>query len=321
MLSSEAVKAIKKYKTMGKIISALVVEPWKPSKWKIKVQRMNFNTIVALNPKSPGHKKEKLNLAGMETWKVTAPNSDPDKILLYFHGGAYIVGSPKGYYPMLTHLARETGFTIYIPDYRLAPEHYFPAQLEDGVAAYDALINELGYSPDQIAFGGDSAGGNLSLVTLLKLKEQGKQLPSAVICLSPWANPAGEGESYNREIAEKDLILGPVFKRMWDEYGLENFGGYYVKKEDLDLNNPYICPVKGDFTDSPPIMVHTGGDEILLSDSELLISALERDSVDYEYKIWDGLWHVFQLEAKMPESVESFKQFGAFLNKHIGIKV
>ena len=124
MLSKEAVKAKKKYKRLGGLIAALVVEPWKPKMWKVKAQRFNFDYVVALNPKSKGHKKEKLSLAGMETWKITAPNSDPEKILLYFHGGAYQVGSPKGYYPMLTHLARETGFTIYIPDYRLAPEHY-----------------------------------------------------------------------------------------------------------------------------------------------------------------------------------------------------
>ena len=221
MLSKEAIKAQNKYKKLGAIISWLVVEPWKPKMWKVKMQRLNFDYAVGLNPKSKGHKKEKLTLAGMETWKITTPNSDPEKILLYFHGGAYQVGSPKGYYPMLTHLARETGFTIYIPDYRLAPEHYHPAQVEDGVATYEALINDLGYSPDQIAFGGDSAGGNMSLVTILKLKEEGKQLPGAVMCISPWADPAATGESYNREMAEKDLLIGPIFKRMWDEYNLD----------------------------------------------------------------------------------------------------
>jgi len=321
MLSKEAIKAQNKYKKLGAIISWLVVEPWKPKMWKVKMQRLNFDYAVGLNPKSKGHKKEKLTLAGMETWKITTPNSDPEKILLYFHGGAYQVGSPKGYYPMLTHLARETGFTIYIPDYRLAPEHYHPAQVEDGVATYEALINDLGYSPDQIAFGGDSAGGNMSLVTILKLKEEGKQLPGAVICISPWADPAATGESYNREMAEKDLLIGPIFKRMWDEYNLDGFGGYFVKEEDLDSENPYICPIKGDYTNCPPIMVQVGGDELLLSDSRTLKEVFERDGVVHEYKEWDNLWHVFQIEAKLPESVDSFKMFGKFLNKHIGVKV
>ena len=128
---------------------------------------------------------------------------------------------------MLTHLARETGFTIYIPDYRLAPEHYYPAQVEDGVASYEALINDLGYSPDQIAFGGDSAGGNMSLVTFLKLKELGKPTPGAIMCISPWADPAATGASYTKEMAEKDLLIGAIFKKMWGDYGLDGFGGYF----------------------------------------------------------------------------------------------
>lgn len=321
MLSKEAVKAKKKYKRLGGLIAALVVEPWKPKMWKIKAQRFNFDYVVALNPKSKGHKKEKLSLAGMETWKITAPNSDPEKILLYFHGGAYQVGSPKGYYPMLTHLARETGFTIYIPDYRLAPEYYYPAQVEDGVSAYEALVNDLGYSPDQIAFGGDSAGGNMSLVTFLKLKELGKPTPGAIMCISPWADPAATGDSYTKEMAEKDLLIGAIFKKMWGEYGLDGFGGYFVKEEDLDSENPYICPIKGDFTDCPPVMVQVGGDELLLSDARSLRTAFERDGVVHEYKEWEELWHVFQVESTLPESIESFKMFGAFLNKHIGVKV
>ena len=150
---------------------------------------------------------------------------------------------------------------------------------------YEALVNDLGYSPDQIAFGGDSAGGNMSLVTMLKLKEQGKELPAAIMCISPWADPAATGESYNREMAEKDLLIGPIFKRMWDEYNLDGFGGYFVKEEDLDSENPYICPIKGDYTNSPPIMIQVGGAELLLSDSRTLKNVLERDGVEHELSL------------------------------------
>ncbi len=321
MLSKEAIKAKNKYSKLGAVISWLVVNPRKIKKWKVKFQRLNFNMIGKLNSKSAGAKYEELTLGGMRTWKITTPNSDPEKILLYFHGGAYQVGSPEGYYPMLTHMARETGFTIYIPDYRLAPEHYYPAQLEDGVKAFEALIEELGYSPGQIAFGGDSAGGNMSLITLLKLKDDGKSLPSAVFCISPWADPAATGESYNEEMCKKDLLLGPIFTKMWHNYSLDGFAGYFVRDEDLDSNNPYICPIKGDYTNSPPIMVQVGAHELLLSDSRTLKNVFERDGVTYEYKEWDELWHVFQLEAEMPESIESFKMFGSFLNKYIGVSV
>ena len=123
------------------------------------------------------------------------------------------------------------------------------------------------------------------------------------------------------EMAEKDLLIGPIFKRMWDEYNLDGFGGYFVKEEDLDSDNPYICPIKGDYTNSPPIMIQVGGAELLLSDSRTLKNVLERDGVEHEYKEWEDLWHVFQIEAMLPESIESFKMFGNFLNKHIGVKV
>ena len=321
MLSKEAIKAKKKYAKLGTLIKLLVVDPKKIKMWKVKLQRLNFNLIGKINPKSDGAHKEELTLGGIRTWKITTPNSDPEKILLYYHGGAYQVGSPEGYYPMLTHLARETGFTIYIPDYRLAPEHYYPAQVEDGVKTFEALINELGYSPGQIAFGGDSAGGNMSLVTLLKLKSEGKSLPSAVFCISPWADPAATGDSYNDEMCSKDLLLGPIFRKMWSDYKLDGFAGYFVRDEDLDSENPYICPIKGDYTNSPPIMVQVGAHELLLSDSRTLKNIFERDGVTFEYKEWDELWHVFQLEAEMPETIESFKMFGSFLNKYIGVSV
>ena len=115
--------------------------------------------------------------------------------------------------------------------------------------------------------------------------------------------------------------MEPSLRKCGGEYGLDGFGGYFVKEEDLDSENPYICPIKGDFTDCPPVMVQVGGDELLLSDARSLRTAFERDGVVHEYKEWEELWHVFQIESTLPESIESFKMFGAFLNKHIGVKV
>ena len=97
--------------------------------------------------------------------------------------------------------------------------------------------------------------------------------------------------------------------------------GYYVKKEDVDQSNPLICPINGDFSGCPPVMIQVGADELLLSDSRSMIKVFERDDVIHEYKEWEDLWHVFQIEAMLPESIESFKMFGNFLNKHIGVKV
>jgi acetyl esterase/lipase len=322
MLSQEAKKAKKKFQNLGTLINLLSLNPKKLSKPKILSQRLNFNFIVPrLAKKHEGVTYEEISLGNIRTWKVASENSNPEKILLYFHGGAYVVGNPEAYYPMMSYLAASTGFTIYVPDYRLAPEHHYPSQLEDGVACYQALIKEFGYSPKQIAFGGDSAGGNLALVTLLKLKENNNELPGAVICMSPWADPAATGETYNEEMCDKDPVLGPTFKKVFQKYGLDAYLTYYVKDEDMDSENPYICPIKGDFAGSPPIMIHVGKDELLLSDSRNLIAAFERDGVTYEYKEWEELWHVFQMESYMPESRKSFELFSDFLNKHISEKV
>ena len=177
MLSKEAEKAKKKFQNLGTLINLLSLNPKKLSKPKIISQRLNFNFIVPrLAKKQDDVVHEEISLGNIRTWKVTSKNSDPEKILLYFHGGAYIVGNPEAYFPMMSYLAASTGFTIYVPDYRLAPEHHYPSQLEDGVSCFEALIKDCGYSPQQIAFGGDSAGGNLALVTLLKLKEKDKEI-------------------------------------------------------------------------------------------------------------------------------------------------
>ena len=322
MLSKEAEKAKKKFQNLGTLINLLSLNPKKLSKPKIISQRLNFNFIVPrLAKKQDGVFHEEISLGNIRTWKVTSKNSDPKKILLYFHGGAYVVGNPEAYFPMMSYLAASTGFTIYVPDYRLAPEHHYPSQLEDGVSCFEALIKDFGYSPQQIAFGGDSAGGNLALVTLLKLKEKDKELPSAVICMSPWADPAATGDTYNAEMCDRDPVLGPTFKKVFQKYGLDAYLTYYVKDEDMDSENPYICPIKADFTGCPPIMIHVGTDELLLSDSRSLVTAFKRDGVEYEYKEWNELWHVFQMESYMPESRKSFELFSDFLNKHISEKV
>jgi len=318
LISEEAKKGKLKFQRVGMLIKTIALNPTKLSKLKVTFQRLNYLFIVGyLSKKAKGHNYEKVSLGGISTWKITTENSDPNKILLYFHGGAYVAGDARSYYPMMTHICKATDFTIYVPNYRLAPEHHYPSQLEDGIKSYKALINDLNLKPQQIAFGGDSAGGNLALVTLLKLKENNDDLPFAIFCLSPWADPLATGDTYNLEMCDKDAILGPIFKTAWTKYNSKAYLTYYVKDEDMDENNPYICPIKGDFTNSPPILIHVGTEELLLSDSRSMINALERDNVEYEYKEWDELWHVFQLESLIPEAQESFSLISKFLNKYI----
>ncbi len=319
MVSEDAQKSIKRYSSLGSLIKALYFNPSKDAKFRVLLQRLNYNFALKFNPKIKNAKYEELYLGETRTLKITTPKSDPNKIMLYFHGGAYIVGNPESYKSLVGHLADITGTTVYVPDYRLAPENKFPSQLEDGVECYKALINDLDINPNQIIVGGDSAGGNLSLVTCLKLKESGIEMPSSIICISPWADPEGTGDTYTTEMADIDILMGPVFKKMWN-YGHQSFL-YFVDSDKYEINNPLISPIYGDFTDFPPVMIQVGSHEVLLSDSRRLKVALDKVNCINEYYEWDGLWHVFQLEVNLPETIKSFNMFADFINKHIKVKL
>jgi len=317
LISEEAQKSIKRYSSLGTLIKALYFNPSKESKVRLLFQRLNYNFALKFNPKVEDAQYEELYLGNVRTLKITTPKSDPNKIMLYFHGGAYIVGNPESYKSLVGHLADITGTTIYVPDYRLAPEYKYPSQLEDGVECYKSLIDDLAINPKQIIVGGDSAGGNLSLVTCLKLKELGIEMPSSIICISPWADPEGTGDTYTNEMADIDILMGPVLKKMWN-YGHQSFL-YFVDDSKHDISDALISPIYGDYTNFPPVMIQVGSHEVLLSDARRLKEALDKVDCVNEYHEWEGLWHVFQLEVKLPETIKSFNMFCDFINKHLKI--
>ena len=167
MISKEAQESIKRYRQYASFISSFYRTPSEISAWRISFFRWFINLQGVIGPKAKGTIKEEVTLGGVKTLKVSTPNSDPERIFLYYHGGGYAMGSPKSHYSLVSYLADISKTTVYVPDYRLGPENKYPAQLDDGVSTYLSLINDFGYSPSQIAIGGDSAGGNLALITLL----------------------------------------------------------------------------------------------------------------------------------------------------------
>ena len=315
MVSKQAKKSINRYKNFAFLLSALYQSVRKEKKWSLNLFRSIIDLQGVINPKVKDTKKEEIFLDGIRTLKITTPKSDPERILLYFHGGGFSFCSPESHYSLVSYLADITEMTVFVPDYRLGPENKFPAQLEDGLKSYLFLLNDMQYASSQIAIGGDSAGGNLALTTLLKLKEKNYELPACLALLSPWADPTSSGNSYTIEMANRDILLGPTFKQIWKNN--DNAYDFFIDEKDMDESNPYIVPLRGDYKNCPPMLIQVGTEELLLSDSQILKEVLERDECIHEYYEWEGMYHVFHLDARMPETIEAFNQIGNFLKKYI----
>ena len=230
-------------------------------------------------------------------------DSESDEIIFHLHGGGYTIGSTKAYRGLSTAIAKAAGTSLFSVEYRLAPENPYPAALEDATAAYMGLL-ELGYSADKIKMVGDSAGGGLTMATLLTLRDRGVALPSAVVLLSPWVDMTGSGESMVTKAAV-DPSLDPT------ELG-QAVGSYLVNGEDPMI--PGASPLFADLSGLPPMLIETGEAEILLSDSTRLVTKLAEAGVDARLHVWPGMPHVWSLFAPiLSEGRDVIAEIGEYL--------
>lgn len=252
---------------------------------------------------------EKINMEGIQAeWLIPFSSSTrSEKVILYLHGGGYVTGSIEDHRMMCGLLANATGTKVLIPEYRLAPEHPFPAALDDALKVYQWLLDQ-GYSSANMIIAGDSAGGGLSIATVLALKEKSGSLPAAVVCLSPWADLALTGQSHTTK-AKAEAILN---KDVLHEWAL-------CYTDESNLTNPLVSPIHGDFHGFPPLLIQVGSEEILLDDSTLLAEKAKSAGVDVTLKIWDGMWHVWQaLGDLIPENKKTFEEIGQFVQRQFG---
>lgn len=206
-----------------------------------------------------------------------------DHVILYCHGGGYSTGSAVYARTLTTRLAESACMDVFCFNYRLAPEHPWPAALEDAKKAWDHLMY-LGYGAGDVIVAGDSAGGNLALCLTLSLKEEGRMLPAGLVLLSPWTDLTASGKSYSSREA-----VDPVLNREYLDRMVRNYAG------GQDLKDPFISPLFGDLKGFPPTRIQVGDNEMLLSDSTLLYKKLIRANVSAEIDIYKGMWHVFQM--------------------------
>jgi acetyl esterase/lipase len=239
--------------------------------------------------------------------EVSSPIEDrsADRVVLYLHGGAFLVGSPTMYRKLAVRLARVTRARIVVPAYRLAPEHPWPAAPTDALAAYRGLLDG-GQDPRGIAVIGDSAGGNLVLALLQQLRDAGLPMPASASCLSPWADLTHAGETI-RSHAELDPML-PAHR-------LPGVARAYAPEH--DLSQPLVSPVFADFAGFPPLLVQAGSNEVLLDDARRVVAAARRGGVSATLRVWDGQPHVFQMLAHLiPEGRAAIEEVGGFVRRH-----
>jgi acetyl esterase/lipase len=237
------------------------------------------------------------------------PRSAPDdRVLLYFHGGGFLFCSPATHRAMIARLAKAAGTPAFSVDYRLAPEHPFPAALEDCTAAYRGLLRS-GIPARRIVVAGDSAGGNLALVLLLALRKADGEPPGAAVGLSPVTDFTFSGES-----SRKNAGIDPIFPAGSSRsLSVEILDGYIGSG---DVSNKLISPLFGDWRGMPPILLHVGEDEVLLDDSVRLAKRVRAAGGWGECVVWNAMWHVFQVFAPfLPEANRSIAQIGAFIRE------
>lgn len=246
---------------------------------------------------------EPVNAGGVPAEWVTAEGLRvPGKTLLYLHGGGYTIGNPELYRIFTWRLGEAACCRVLAIDYRLAPEHPYPAAVDDALAAYRWLL-EQGHAGQDLALAGDSAGGNLVLVLLQRLREEGLPMPASALCYSPWTDLTGSGASVTLN-ARRDPML-PAHR-------LRDAAEVYAPG--LDHRNPLISPLFADFRGLPPLSIHVGSTEVLLDDSTRLADRLRSAGVSVDLNVWPSQPHVFPVLARLlPEGRQALNMSGRFV--------
>ncbi|MFE9404321.1 alpha/beta hydrolase [Streptomyces sp. NPDC006530] len=227
--------------------------------------------------------------------------------ILYFHGGGFVFGSPRTALSLTGQLVSRTGFASYSVDYRLAPEHPFPAGLEDNLSAYRALLDS-GLDPSAIAFAGDSAGGGFAITTALAARDAGLPLPAAIVVFSPGVDSTRTGESMTTKEG-----IDPIFTKA----ALEHTGAMYLAGQ--DPAQPLLSPaVSADLTDFPPLLIQVGANEVLLDDSTRLAARAQKAGVNVILDVTADAPHVFQCFAgTLDEADQALDRAAHFLTQHL----
>ncbi len=248
-----------------------------------------------------------IDIDGIPCELYTPPGADTQRVIMFTHGGGFLVGSLISHRAMISELARASGCQALAVEYRLSPEHVFPAALEDATAAYLWLLKN-GYSADKIAFSGDSAGGGLTIGTLISLRDSNHPLPAAAVCLSPWIDLEITGESH---VSRKDLdpmITSDILMQM---------GQAYIGAG--DIKSPSASPINADLTGLPPLLIQVGSAETLFSDSERLAQNAQSAGIEVTLEEWPDMVHVWHMFfPQLADARKAISRAGEFIKDKLG---
>ena len=271
----------------------------------IRKERAYLEGLGSMFKVPKGIKVVEVSANGVPAEWLIPPGISTERVVLYLHGGAYVAGSINSHRSIAANIAIAAKARALIIDYRLAPEHPYPAAVEDAVSAYKWLINNQA-DPRHLAVAGDSAGGGLTLALLVSLRDRKVPLPAAGVCLSPWTDLAFSGESWKSKAAV-DLIVFAVKER---EFARLYLGG-------IEPQAPLASPLYADLKGLPPLLVQVGTNELLLSDSTRLVDRAKEAGVNAVIDEWEKMQHVWQFAASfIPEGRRAIARIGEFIDRY-----
>lgn len=266
--------------------------------------RKRLRRIEPFVPRPPkGTTTLALEADGIQALRIDVPQARRDRCVLFFHGGGYSYGNAPLYQDFMWRIGTAARASVVYFDYRLAPEHPFPAALDDAVRVARWVATQ--FDPQRIAFVGDSAGGGLVLATLKKLRDQADTLPRAAVAISPWTDLALTGPSLRTNYKADPMMDAAQFPAIAKRY----VGG-------ADPRDPYVSPLYGDAAGLPPTLIQAGSDEVLLDDAVRMAEAMRAAGCDIELDVWPKMPHVWHLYARiLPEGRKAIDRVGQFLDR------
>ena len=267
-------------------------------------QRDSFEAMTAEFPLAPGTEVTPSDADGVPVEWVSAPAADAQKVMLYLHGGGYVLGSAATHRSLASRLSAACATRVLVLDYRLAPEHPFPAAVDDALTVYRWALAE-GVTVDKMAIAGDSAGGGLALALLVAIRDAGLPMPACAVCLSPWVDLEGTGATVAPGAVDDPMVTLAGIQGMAEAYA----GG--------QLGASLASPLHADLSELPPLLIQVGTREILLDDARRIASKAKAAGVSVTLEEEEGLIHVFQLFPNVPESEQALARVGAFIGRQL----